>query len=99
MHVVHSAIFNVNKVYASRVTYSWGYNHLDKLRKRYYTFQWVGNHAGVVWNVDERKVTAEDGINNDEEATDDMWVENPGWVDPPSSNEPVTWANIVIQVI
>ncbi|KAL2231135.1 UNVERIFIED_CONTAM: hypothetical protein Sindi_1707900 [Sesamum indicum] len=40
MHAVHSAIYDVNKSYTSRITYSWGYNCLDKLRERHYMFQW-----------------------------------------------------------
>ncbi|KAL2235352.1 UNVERIFIED_CONTAM: hypothetical protein Sindi_1267400 [Sesamum indicum] len=62
MHAVHLAIYVVNKAFTPRITYSWGYSRFDKLRERFYTFQWVENHPGVVWNHDERKLTIEDGM-------------------------------------
>ncbi|KAL2230843.1 UNVERIFIED_CONTAM: hypothetical protein Sindi_1678700 [Sesamum indicum] len=62
MNVVYSAIYDLNKAFASRITYNWGYSRLDKLRECFYTFQWVENHPGVIWNHDERKLTVEDGV-------------------------------------
>ncbi|KAL2238429.1 UNVERIFIED_CONTAM: hypothetical protein Sindi_1034600 [Sesamum indicum] len=62
MQSIHSAIFDVNKAFRTRLTYAWGYTRVDKLRERFYTFQWVENHPGVTWNHDEKRLRADDAV-------------------------------------
>ncbi|KAL2227144.1 UNVERIFIED_CONTAM: hypothetical protein Sindi_2073100 [Sesamum indicum] len=64
MQAIHSALFDVNKDFRTRISYIWACTRVDQLRNRFYTFQWVGNHPGVTWNHDERRLTADDQVSD-----------------------------------
>ncbi|KAL2228421.1 UNVERIFIED_CONTAM: hypothetical protein Sindi_1821800 [Sesamum indicum] len=96
MHAVHSAIYDVNKAFGSRITYSWGYSLLDKLPEdgvrdkifkekklaRCYINAYEPNWDELyeLFDDDENDTI---WISDDEEDVDDPFGANPGWVDPP----------------
>ncbi|KAL2247288.1 UNVERIFIED_CONTAM: hypothetical protein Sindi_2581100, partial [Sesamum indicum] len=64
MQAINSAILDVNRDFNTQISYAWAHRRVWQLQDCFYTFQWVGNHLGVTWNYDERKLTADDQVWN-----------------------------------